>query len=478
LHSLLTRHAAQVLIAAGHTQDEVAAHCKLSVRTVRRILQEKSVDHVDDQAERRKRGIGRPSKTESLRPFVAELLAQEPELLAVEVVRRCKLRGYAGGKSAIYALVAELRPKPQELLTRFDGLPGEFSQHDFGQVDVRFTDGTVRRVHFFASRLKHSRYAAVSVVPDERTETLVRTLLDHFVAFGGVPLCAVFDRPRTVALKWGQDGVVTEWNPVFAYAAMEIGFTAEACWPYSPRQKGAVENLVGWVKGSFFKQRRFLDQEDLEQQLHEWLQETNEQRPSRATNVVPAVRREEERPRLRAPKVSPAELALRIPVSVGPTAYVVHDGHPYSMPPEAAGLPGTLFLHRDRVRIVAGRFSATHDRKRGGEAPPSTLPEHRASQLAALSGKRGKRYLKRQHLFDIGEAAERFLTELVHRDPHGWSPDVDRLHDLLQRYGAEAMHRALRAAADIGRFDVDYVARCLGASRPAQPSLFDKELGA
>ena len=40
---------------------------------------------------------------------------------------------------------------------------------------------------------------------------------------------------------------------------------------------------------------------------------------------------------------------------------VIHDGHPYSMPPDAIGLPGTLYLYRDHVRIVAGRFSAEHD---------------------------------------------------------------------------------------------------------------------
>ena len=47
------------------------------------------------------------------------------------------------------------------------------------------------------------------------------------------------------------------------------------CWPYRPQEKGSVENLVGWVKGSFFKQRRFLDREDLERQLREWLTEAN-----------------------------------------------------------------------------------------------------------------------------------------------------------------------------------------------------------
>src|SRR5207249_2131866 len=43
-------------------------------------------------------------------------------------------------------------------LVRFEGLPGEFSQHDFGQVDVRFLDGARTRVRFFASRLKYSRW--------------------------------------------------------------------------------------------------------------------------------------------------------------------------------------------------------------------------------------------------------------------------------------------------------------------------------
>jgi hypothetical protein len=94
-------------------------------------------------------------------------------------------------------------------LVRFEGLAGEFSQHDFGEVDVRYQDGTSCRVHFFASRLKYSRWAEVALVADEKVETLVRALVDHLAAFGGVPLVAVFDRPKTIALQWGHDGGVT-----------------------------------------------------------------------------------------------------------------------------------------------------------------------------------------------------------------------------------------------------------------------------
>jgi hypothetical protein len=351
---------------------------------------------------------------------------------------------------------------------RFEGLPGEFSQHDFGEVIVRYLDGSTERVHFFASRMKYSRATQVSLVPNQQAETLVRSLLDHFVAFGGVPLMAVFDRPKTVAIKWTEDGKVTEWNPVFAQAALDIGFLPEACWPYAPWQKGSVENLVKWVKGSFFKQRRFRDRADLLEQLAEWLHEVNEVRPSRATDIVPAVRLAEERKRLRPPRVNAEELALRIAASVGPTGYVVHEGHPYSMPPPASGLPATLYVHRDRVRIVAGHHEATHQRRFGEPTTPSTLPEHRSGQLAAIHGKRGQRYLKRQHLLDTGDAAVAFLTELTFRDPSGWIREVDRLHILLQRHGPETMARAFRAAVDVNRCDVAYVERCLG---PVQLSL-------
>ncbi|MDE0027024.1 MAG: hypothetical protein OXP69_21640 [Spirochaetaceae bacterium] len=259
--TLLKRHQVQTLLAAGHGQVEVALLAGVSVRSVRRIAAERAVEHVDDRQERDQRGIGRPSKVAAFRALVQELVEEVDEdthapLKSVEILRRARLDGYRGGKSALYELIAELRPHATQLMMRFEGLPGEFSQHDFGEVRITYLDGSREVIRFFGSRLKWSRWAVVDLVPNQVAETLIRTLADHFVAFGGVPLCAVFDRPKTVALKWAKNGEVTEWNPIFAYAALELGFTAEVCWPRRANQKGSIENLVGWVKGSFFKQRR------------------------------------------------------------------------------------------------------------------------------------------------------------------------------------------------------------------------------
>lgn len=457
---MLKRHEIEILLKAGHPKTEVARLAGVSARSVHRIAEESPVVDVNDSAERAQRHIGRPSIVDDFRKSVLEVLNEKADLPSREILRRVRAAGYRGGKTALYGLVASLRPKLVKPLVRFEGLPGEFSQHDFGQYAVEFVDGSARRVHFFASRLKYSRSIRVSLVQDEAVESLVRALAEHLQSWGGRPLLCVFDRPKTIALKWQKNGEVTEWNSVFAYAALEMGLGVELCWPYQARQKGSVENLVGYVKSSFFKVRSFHDEEDLQQQLVEWHREVNQELPCRATGIIPAVRLAEEALRLRPLKVRPENLALRIPVYVGPTGTVLHDGHAYSMPPEAISMSATLYLYADRVRIVAGRWEAVHPRKFAPHEG-STLAEHRAALVAAVSGKRGKRYLKRQQLLDLGEPMFRYLTEIVHRRPQGWISEVDRLYDILQKHGPEVLLQAVDRGLQDQIFSAAYVERLL-----------------
>jgi transposase len=228
---MLKRHEVEILLKAGHSKAEVARLAGVSLCSVKRIAEEVPVVHVDDAAEREKRRIGRPSKVEDSRKLVVKILEEKPDLPSLEILRRVREAGYQGGKTALYALVASVRPKEIKPLIRFEGLPGEFSQHDFGEVDVAFLDGSTRRIHFFASRLKYSRFIRVSVVKDQTVESLVRNLAEHLDSWGGAPLMCVFDRPKTVALKWRRNGEVTEWNPVFAYVMLELGVGVELCWP-------------------------------------------------------------------------------------------------------------------------------------------------------------------------------------------------------------------------------------------------------
>jgi hypothetical protein len=59
----------------------------------------------------RPRGTGRPSTAAPYGPQIVEWLREDPDLPGVEILRRVRLAGYRGGKSALYELVRRLRAR-------------------------------------------------------------------------------------------------------------------------------------------------------------------------------------------------------------------------------------------------------------------------------------------------------------------------------------------------------------------------------
>jgi hypothetical protein len=104
------------------------------LRFDKRIAEEVPVVHVDDVAELEKRRIGRPAPLGFPETRLRDS-RRKTDLSSLEILRRVREADYQGGKTALYALVASVRPQEIKPLIRFEGLPGEFSQHDFGEVD-------------------------------------------------------------------------------------------------------------------------------------------------------------------------------------------------------------------------------------------------------------------------------------------------------------------------------------------------------
>src|SRR6266478_7517615 len=119
---MLKRHEVEILLKAGHPKTEVARVAGVSPCSVKRIAEETPVVHVDDAAEREKRRIGRPSIVEHFRKIIVKILEEKSDLPSLEILRRVREAGYQGGKTALYALVASVRPKETKPLIRFDGL--------------------------------------------------------------------------------------------------------------------------------------------------------------------------------------------------------------------------------------------------------------------------------------------------------------------------------------------------------------------
>lgn len=454
---MLDRVRIRTLREAGHTLAEIAATVGVGKRSVQRILTEPRIQCPESAPTPKSRGVGRPSRVDGFRRDVERILDEAPSLPTVEVLSRLRSLGYSGGKSAVYELVKAIRPPKRESPeVRFEGVPGEFSQHDFGSVTVTYADGATEKIHFFASRLKYSRWTHVAIVPNEKVEPLIRALLRAFESFGGVPLRAVFDNPKTIVIHRTKNAI--EWNPTFAHVPVDYGFGVELCWPRRANQKGSVENLVGWVKGSFFKVRRFHDREDLERQLVAWLDEVNTQRPSRATHEIPAARMAAERQRLSALTIPAAEYPLRITTMVRTTGFVEYQRVRYSMPPHTIGIPGTLFLYPDKVRIVTRDGTEAEHPRYPVVGTTSYRREDRVAKLAAVHGQRARLYQKRQEILDLGPPAETLMTEWVHHPHMNWKHQVEVLHDLLLCYGPGPTRAAIERVLEDDRLHAQAIA--------------------
>lgn len=326
-----------------------------------------------------RRGVGRPSKAQPFRSFVVDLLLESPQLKSLEVVERARAAGYTGGKSALYQVIASIRPKRGRPLGAMGRVPGEIVRHGFGQLDVRVGDRP-RAVSFVLSRLEYSQWATLSLVPELGIETLFRTMVRHYQRMGGIPLLAVFDRPKPFVTSTDRDGGATEWDPAFAYAAIQIGLGVEIR-ARRGTDRGPGLNLGNWAKSGFLQGRVFRDEREVEEGLRVWIDKTNELSIPELAGKSPALLLAEERQRLRPLKVDPGELSMRFPIVVGPRATVVFEDCAYPMPPESIGLVGALYLYPSRVVLVAGRHEAVYARG----ADPALTQQHTSERRSALT---------------------------------------------------------------------------------------------
>ena len=446
---IMTRLKIHHMHEGGLPQATIAVACDVGLRSVERVLKEPppTLDEVVEGRRRTGRKPGRPSKAdETVRERVLLLLKDEPSIMATEVFRRARDWGYKGSRSAMSVLVKQVRPLPaKEPLVRFEGLPGEYAQFDFGEAWVRYRSGFREKIIFFAGRLKYSRYIHIELVANQRSETVVRSLIACLEAFGGSPKEWVFDNPRTIRLtRWGVEPV--QLHPYLRDLVAEYRVIPTFCAPRSGNQKGSVENLVGFTKRSFLRARNFNDRADLETQLISWLRESNHERPCDATGVIPAVAIQDEVKWLsqRPVRVSAVDHPLRETATVTPMGTISYNGTPYFATARRIGAPATIFVRADTIEIVVGDGveSCTHVRVDGVHVV-QRLPEQRQDMLAVIHGRRKLATFRRQCLLELGHEAWAFLSILVHTCPKGrWEVPCSELYDLLQVCGDDAMRTA------------------------------------
>jgi len=346
---------------------------------------------------------------------------------------------------------------PRDLAVRFEGVPGEFLQIDWGEVrDMAATSpelaGQTR--YFFAARLKYSRFMYVSFHSDMREETLLRCLIAAFQAIGGVPWVVVTDNMKTAVLGRNEQ-FEPVWNPAYQKRASEFKFHPEACAPASGNQKGTVENLVKFVKGNFLAGRSFHDDADLAEQCSAWLQCVNTERPSDATGQPPVVLLAEEQRSFGTLPATAQDYGFFDCVVVSREGLVAIETNRYSVPAHLVGRALTARIHLGRIDLFADHeLVATHVRSQESHRR-IVNPAH--FEAAFRTKPRGRVMVYRDWLCELAPAVNVYVRELCHKRRAEMKEQMIALYELAQEEGLADFVAALELAAEQQMYGAEYV---------------------
>jgi transposase len=458
----LERSTIHLLAKRGKSQRQIARELSLSRTTVARALQE-PIDR--KPAKRHRSSIVDPYQTQ-IKQWLGEGLTI---VRMLELARADPVQPYTGGRSVFSDYVARLRRELEraaaDVPVRFEGLPGEYLQIDWGEVRrFPFTQQAPATRYFLACRLKHSRWSWVRWTKRMDQETLIRGLVDCFLALGFVPWVLVFDNMKTVTSGRDAEGQPI-WHPVFLQFAREFDFHPEACAIGAANQKGSVESLVKWVKGNFLAGRSFVDDADLVGQNDEWLHTANA-RPNAATSEPPNDRLRAEMAKGNPLPVTAADYGFPASAQANSESLVHVAGNTYSVPVAHAGAPVTVRLHHERIVIWRDTvLLADHPRVPDGAHQRVVTPEHFTPLFAKKP--RAQTMLQREALLALDGAAGPYIGELSRRRRERLAPEIGAIYALYEQHGPGALLAAMQQAHQAGIYGADYLQLLLAAPAPA-----------
>jgi transposase len=332
------------LAADGVSQREIAQRLGINRRTVARLAAS------DEPPRYRRQPTG--SQLDPFERVLRRLLGEWPQIKAPRLTEILRDEyGYAGSVRLVQARLQELRPRPVRPAQRTGYRAGQVLQLDWGEMPTRPTiAGRERRVYALVAALPYSGAQSVFFSLDLTLESFLEGHTRALEWLGGVPSECVYDNLRSVVARREGDTVV--WNRRFLHLRGHYGFHAHACTPATPREKGAVEAAVRYLKSGFWPARRFGSVAELDAQYADWRDRICNRRLHATRRVRVDERLAEERAALRP--LPPARFdwsghrTSRVPID----GYLRHGGCFYRAPERLVHERVELRFDRDQVWIT------------------------------------------------------------------------------------------------------------------------------
>jgi len=388
------------------------------------------------------------SSVEPYKSVVEKLLKSGVEMATIHN-RLIHDHGYRGSYSSVKRFVRRLHPRDPDICFRVESAPGVEAQVDFGGVG-KIRDrksGKMRQAYCFVMTLSYSRHQYAELVFDQKMETWIGCHRRAFEFFGGVPREIVIDNLKAAVIKASLEEQTL--SIPYKRLAVHYGFLVHPCRPRTPEHKGKVENGVRYVQRSFIAGREFIDIEEANRKLIDWVINEAGVRDHGTTHEAPIKRfTEMEASALLELPATEFELVRMTQGTVGRDTFIQLDGSYYQAPYKLVGKKLDVFVYERVVQIYDGvDLLVTHERatKKGQRMrrdefyPPErslyvTRPREQCRYLAGLVGPKCRELVE-------GLLSERPLDKL--RSVHG-------VLGLAEKYGNSRLERACGRAIHYG----------------------------
>jgi transposase len=371
----------RALVAEGVSEREVARRLGMNRRTVARLARS------DEPPRYRRAAVG--SKLDPFVPVLRRLVEEWPQIKAPRATELLRDEyGYAGSVDLVKRRLRQLRPPAVRPAQRTGYRPGQVLQLDWAELPTRPTlAGRERRVYALVASLPYSGAQTAFFSFELTLEAFLEGHVRAFEWLGGVPRECVYDNLRAAVAR--REGERVVWSPRFLHLRGHYGFHATACTPATPREKGAVEAGVRYLKTGFWPARRFRSLAELDERYAGWRDRICNRRRHATRRVVVDERLGEERRALRP--LPPARFdwcgnrTTRVPLD----GYLRHGGCFYRAPQRLVHERVELRFDRDQVWIChrgveVARYARSYEQ--GVWLPPPIMrPEPPAAPPPVLA---------------------------------------------------------------------------------------------
>jgi len=240
------------------------------------------------------------TRTKKLDPYemlIQTWLSEHPDLSGSQVHDWLKERYHElhVGESTVRSYVKELREKysiPKTESKRVyqaikDSPMGQQAQVDFGQTIQKNTEGKEVRLYFISFVLSNSRYKYVEWLDRPfTTKDVIRTHENAFEAYEGIPYEIVYDQDSLIVVSENAGDLIL--TSEFQAYRNDRQLKLFVCRKADPESKGKIENVVGFIKKNFAKNRVFNRIDQWNEQCLAWLERTGNGRVHNSTKKKPA----------------------------------------------------------------------------------------------------------------------------------------------------------------------------------------------